>query len=80
MESGFESNPPRMLISSTLVWTNDEYESVKHRVVVNSEKERFSIAFFLHASSYTMVMVEPLEELTSEQNPAKYRAYSWANL
>ncbi|KAK7856490.1 hypothetical protein CFP56_023182 [Quercus suber] len=38
---------------------------------------KVSIAFFLHASSYTMVMVEPLEELTSEQNPAKYRAYSW---
>ncbi|XP_030942926.1 protein DMR6-LIKE OXYGENASE 2-like [Quercus lobata] len=60
---------------TTQVWTNDEYESVEHRVVVNSERERFSIAFFLHASSYTMV--EPLEELTSEQNPAKYRAYSW---
>ena len=57
------------------VWTNDEYESVGHRVVVNSERERFFIAFFLHASSYTMV--EPLEELTSEQIPAKYRAYSW---
>ena len=51
------------------VRTNDEYESVEHRVVVNLERERFSIAFFLHTSSYTMV--EPLEELTSEQNPSK---------
>nr|POE81318.1 putative 2-oxoglutarate-dependent dioxygenase [Quercus suber] len=75
-----KSTPDAYIINigdTTQVWTNDEYESVKHRVVVNSEKERFSIAFFLHASSYTMVMVEPLEELTSEQNPAKYRAYSW---
>ena len=46
-----------------------------HRVVVNSEKERFSIPFFLNPSHYTMV--KPLEELISEQNPAKYRAYNW---
>ncbi|KAM4089391.1 hypothetical protein ACB094_07G148600 [Castanea mollissima] len=73
-----KSTPDAYIINigdTTQVWTNDEYESVEHRVVVNSERERFSIAFFLHASSYTMV--EPLEELTSEQNPAKNRAYSW---
>ncbi|RVW61248.1 Protein DMR6-like oxygenase 2 [Vitis vinifera] len=28
------------------VWSNDKYESVEHRVVANSEKERFSIPFF----------------------------------
>ena len=57
------------------VWSNERYESVEHRVMVNSEKERFSIPFFLNPSHYTMV--EPLEELTSEHNPAKYRAYNW---
>lgn len=57
------------------VWSNDTYESVEHRVMVNSERERFSIPFFLNPSHYTMV--KPLDELTNEQNPAKYRAYSW---
>ncbi|KAM7470705.1 hypothetical protein LguiA_008888 [Lonicera macranthoides] len=57
------------------VWSNDKYESVEHRVMVNSERERFSIPFFMSPSHYTMV--KPLEELTNDQNPAKYRPYSW---
>ncbi|KAJ8572317.1 hypothetical protein K7X08_008828 [Anisodus acutangulus] len=50
------------------VWSNDEYESVEHRVVVNSERERFSIPFFLNPSHYTWI--EPLEELVNEKKPA----------
>ncbi|CAL5377284.1 unnamed protein product [Camellia sinensis] len=57
------------------VWSNEQYESVEHRVMVNSERERFSIPFFFNPNH--RVMVEPLEELTNEQNPAKYRAYNW---
>ncbi|XP_075673107.1 protein LATERAL BRANCHING OXIDOREDUCTASE 1-like [Castanea sativa] len=57
------------------VWSNDRYESVEHRVTVNSERERFSLPFFLHTAHYTMV--KPLEELINEQNPAKYRAFNW---
>ncbi|POO03047.1 Isopenicillin N synthase [Trema orientale] len=57
------------------VWSNERYESVEHRVMVNSERERFSVPFFLNPAHYTMI--EPLEELTDEQNPAKYRAYNW---
>ncbi|KAK4378396.1 hypothetical protein RND71_000258 [Anisodus tanguticus] len=57
------------------VWSNDEYESVEHRVVVNSERERFSIPFFLNPSHYTWI--EPLEELVNEKKPAKYKAYNW---
>ncbi|KAA8545897.1 hypothetical protein F0562_020652 [Nyssa sinensis] len=57
------------------VWSNDKYESVEHRVMVNSQRERFSIPFFLNPGHH--VMVEPLEELTDEQNPAKYKAYNW---
>lgn len=56
------------------VWSNDAYESVEHRVVANPEKERFSIPFFFFPSHYTMV--KPLDGLTDEQNPAKYRAYN----
>ncbi|KAE8008955.1 hypothetical protein FH972_005413 [Carpinus fangiana] len=57
------------------VWSNDKYESVDHRVMVNSKRERFSIPFFFNPAHYTLV--KPLEELTNEQNPAKYREYSW---
>ncbi|XP_059434485.1 protein DMR6-LIKE OXYGENASE 2-like [Corylus avellana] len=56
------------------VWSNDKYESVDHRVVVNSKRERFSIPFLFNPAHYTLV--KPLEELTNEQNPAKYRAYN----
>ncbi|KAL6963949.1 hypothetical protein U1Q18_034956 [Sarracenia purpurea var. burkii] len=57
------------------VWSNEKYESVEHRVIVNSEKERFSMLFFFSPDHY--VMVEPLKELITDENPAKYRAYNW---
>lgn len=56
------------------VWSNDAYETVEHRVVVNSEKERLSIPILFNPSHYTMM--KPLDELINEQNPAKYRAYN----
>lgn len=60
---------------SIQVWSNDIYHSVEHRAMVNSEKKRFSIAYFLKPSHYTLI--KPLEELISEENPAKYRPYNW---
>jgi isopenicillin N synthase-like dioxygenase len=57
------------------VWSNDKYESVEHRVKLNSERERFSIPFFFFPAHYTWV--EPLQELINEQNPPKYKAYNW---
>ncbi|XP_028776055.1 flavonol synthase/flavanone 3-hydroxylase [Neltuma alba] len=57
------------------VWSNDKYESVEHRAVVNGEKERISIPFFFFPAPN--VMVKPLEELVNEQNPARYREYKW---
>jgi isopenicillin N synthase-like dioxygenase len=57
------------------VWSNDKYESVEHRVMVNSERERFSIPFFFNPAHYTMV--EPVAELVNEQNPAKYKPFNW---
>ncbi|PKA54316.1 Naringenin,2-oxoglutarate 3-dioxygenase [Apostasia shenzhenica] len=59
------------------VWSNDEYESVEHRVSVNSERERFSIPFFFNPAFETNV--RPLEELTSDENPAKYEEYNWGH-
>ena len=57
------------------VWSNDKYESVEHKAMVNPERERFSIPFFFNPAHYTMI--KPLEEMTNEQNPTKYRAYNW---
>ncbi|CAI9286813.1 unnamed protein product [Lactuca saligna] len=57
------------------VWSNDRYESVEHRVKVNSGRERFSIPFFVNPAHYTVV--EPLAELTDERNLAKYESYNW---
>lgn len=58
------------------VWSNDIYQSVEHRAVVNSERERFSIGFFFSPAHY--VNVEPQRELIDDQkNPAKYRPYNW---
>ncbi|GAV81513.1 LOW QUALITY PROTEIN: 2OG-FeII_Oxy domain-containing protein/DIOX_N domain-containing protein, partial [Cephalotus follicularis] len=57
------------------VWTNDGYDSVEHRVVVNSTKERFSIPFFFFPGHN--VNVKPLKELVNEQNPAKYEEFNW---
>ncbi|KAL2477219.1 2-oxoglutarate (2OG) and Fe(II)-dependent oxygenase superfamily protein [Forsythia ovata] len=57
------------------VWSNDKYESVEHRVIVNSDKERFSVPFFFCPEHSTWV--EPLEELINIENPAKYKTYNW---
>ncbi|KAL5562508.1 hypothetical protein UlMin_032255 [Ulmus minor] len=57
------------------VWSNDKYESVEHRVMVNSERGRISIPFFLNPAHYTMV--KPLEELIDDQNPPKFKPYNW---
>lgn len=58
------------------VWSNDKYESVEHRVTVNSERERFSIPFFFNPGPH--VNVKPLEEVTSRTaEPARYEEYNW---
>ncbi|XP_028765849.1 protein DMR6-LIKE OXYGENASE 2 [Neltuma alba] len=57
------------------VWSNEKYESVEHRAVVNSEKERISIPFFFFPALH--VMIKPLEELVDEQDPARYREFNW---
>ncbi|KAK3412436.1 hypothetical protein EUGRSUZ_I01185 [Eucalyptus grandis] len=57
------------------VWSNETYESVEHRVMVNSEKEKFSIPFFFNPWHCTIV--QQLKELTDEYNPPKYRPYNW---
>jgi isopenicillin N synthase-like dioxygenase len=48
---------------------------VEHRAIVSTEKERFSIPFFLFPGYDAEV--KPFEELINEQNPSKYRPYKW---
>ncbi|KAK9129641.1 hypothetical protein Sjap_010128 [Stephania japonica] len=57
------------------VWSNGKYESVEHRVMANSERERFSFPFFFTPGFH--VMVKPVEELVGEHSSVKYREYSW---
>ncbi len=57
------------------VWTNDRYRATLHRVLASVEKERYSLPFFFnpsYESNYT-----PLEELTNETSPPKYRSINW---
>ncbi|KAL2484825.1 2-oxoglutarate (2OG) and Fe(II)-dependent oxygenase superfamily protein [Abeliophyllum distichum] len=52
------------------VLSNATYKSVEHRVMVNSEKERVSLAFFYNPKSD--VLIKPVEELVTEDKPALY--------
>ncbi|KAK4802173.1 hypothetical protein SAY86_000376 [Trapa natans] len=50
--------------------SNGIYRSIEHRVIVNSEKERVSLAYFYNPKSD--VPIEPVEELVTEERPALY--------
>ncbi|GLJ49001.1 hypothetical protein SUGI_1033770 [Cryptomeria japonica] len=57
------------------VLTNDIYESIEHRAVVNDNRRRLSVPFFLIPSHYAMI--KPLDEFVSEENPPKFREFNW---
>lgn len=46
------------------------YKSVEHRVIVNSDKERVSLAFFYNPKSD--IPIEPLKQLLTPETPALY--------
>ncbi|CAK9323855.1 unnamed protein product [Citrullus colocynthis] len=52
------------------VLSNAIYRSVEHRVIVNSEKERVSLAFFYNPKSD--IPIEPAKELITRDKPALY--------
>ncbi|PKA51012.1 Naringenin,2-oxoglutarate 3-dioxygenase [Apostasia shenzhenica] len=57
------------------VLSNGRYKSVWHRAVVNSEKERVSVAFFLCPSNNAVTA--PAEQLIGEKSPAMYRSFTY---
>lgn len=52
------------------ILSNSKYKSVEHRVIVNSEKERVSLAFFYNPKSD--IPIEPLQQLVTPNNPPLY--------
>ncbi|KAI4306466.1 hypothetical protein L6164_029741 [Bauhinia variegata] len=52
------------------VLSNAIYKSVEHRVIVNSDKERVSLALFYNPKSN--IPIEPMKELVTQERPALY--------
>ncbi|KAI5578987.1 hypothetical protein BDE02_08G062100 [Populus trichocarpa] len=57
------------------VLSNATYKSVEHRVIVNSSKERVSLAFFYNPKSD--IPIEPLKELVAPDRPPLYPAMTF---
>ncbi|XP_058209804.1 jasmonate-induced oxygenase 2-like [Rhododendron vialii] len=57
------------------VISNATYKSVEHRVIVNSSRERVSIAFFYNPKGN--IPIEPAKELVKEDKPTLYPAMTF---
>ncbi|GAU36997.1 hypothetical protein TSUD_150330 [Trifolium subterraneum] len=57
------------------VLSNAKYKSVEHRVIVNSDQERVSLAFFYNPKSD--IPIEPLKQLVTPEKPALYPAMTY---
>lgn len=57
------------------VLSNAIYKSVEHRVIVNSDKERISLAFFYNPKSD--LLIGPAKELVTPDRPAQYPAMTF---
>ncbi len=57
------------------VWSNDRYRAALHRVVTNTDRDRYSAPFFFnpgYATDYA-----PLPTTVSPDRPARYRPINW---
>ncbi|XP_013586567.1 PREDICTED: leucoanthocyanidin dioxygenase-like [Brassica oleracea var. oleracea] len=57
------------------ILSNSIYKSSEHRVIVNSQKERVSLAFFYNPKSD--IPIQPLQELVTSTNPPLYPPMSF---
>ncbi|KAF7816488.1 putative 2-oxoglutarate-dependent dioxygenase [Senna tora] len=57
------------------VISNARYKSVEHRVIVNSDKERVSLAFFYNPKSD--IPIQPAKELVTPHTPPLYPAMTF---
>ena len=57
------------------VWTNDLYRAPVHRVLASVSNDRYSLPFFYNPAYDTQYA--PLETLTNDASPPKYRPISW---
>ncbi|XP_073157115.1 jasmonate-induced oxygenase 1-like [Henckelia pumila] len=57
------------------ILSNAKYKSVEHRVVVNAEKERVSLALFYNPRGD--IVIEPAKQLVTEENPRTYSSMTF---
>lgn len=58
------------------VFSNGKYKAPVHRVLTNTDSNRFSLPYFL-APSYSFI-IRPLEGTYNDDNPIKFRSFPWA--
>ncbi|MEO1202195.1 MAG: 2OG-Fe(II) oxygenase family protein, partial [Pseudomonadota bacterium] len=57
------------------VWSNDQYRAALHRVITNTDRDRYSSPYFFNPSFDTDYA--PLPSCVSASNPARYRPINW---
>jgi len=58
------------------VFSNGKYKAPVHRVLANTDSDRFSLPYFL-APSYSFI-IRPLKGTYDESTPPKFRPFPWA--